>query len=98
MTTAGPTSRSAGTDATSSPSRPLTLRIEIAPVTRCGKRRPAATSFVSPGPWWTEATPTRADTRAQPPAIATAPLSWRAATKRVRHHEVAAAEDRAYTQ
>ena len=33
--------------------------------------------LVSPGPWWTLATPTRPLTRAQPSAMQTAPPSWR---------------------
>ncbi len=38
----------------------------------------AVSVFVSPGPWWTLATPTRPVVRAQPSAIATAPPSCRA--------------------
>ena len=40
----------------------------------------AVTAFVSPGPWCTEATPTRPVVLAQPSAMQTAPCSWRAAT------------------
>ncbi len=40
----------------------------------------AVTAFVSPGPWCTEATPTRPVALAQPSAMQTAPCSWRAAT------------------
>ena len=42
----------------------------------------AVSVFVSPGPWWTLATPTRPLTRAHPSAMLTAPLSWREDAKR----------------